>query len=252
MLKQRLIPTLLLREQRMVKGVKFDNYRDTGDPISTARIYNAQYVDELVIVDIDATNEGRSFRKEVIEIIAKECFMPLTIGGGINSLETIRDIVLLGADKVLINSAAYNNEELIRQGSEMFGKQCIVVGIDVKKEDDGYVVYRNSGRVKCEVDLFEHIANMEILGAGELFVNNISKDGMMDGYDIDLINAVCNHTNLPVVACGGAGNFSHLAEGYTKTKVSGLAMASIFHFGDNNPIRARAYLKNNGVDIKEI
>ncbi len=252
MLKQRLIPTLLLRKNRMVKGVNFDNYRDTGDPISTARIYNAQYVDELIIIDIDATNDGRSFSKEVIELLSKECFMPLTIGGGINSIENIRDLVLQGADKVMINSAAYINESLISEASEMFGKQCVVIGIDVRKEETTYSLYRNSGTVKCQVNLIKHIERMEKLGAGELFINNISKDGMMDGYDIELIELVSSHTNLPIIACGGAGNFKHLEEAYTRTMVNGLAMASIFHFGDNNPIRARAYLKNNGVAIKEI
>jgi cyclase len=236
----------------MVKGVNFDNYRDTGDPVSTARIYNAQYVDELVIIDIDATNEGRAFSKEVIELVSKECFMPLTIGGGINSIEKIRELVFYGADKVMINSAAYINELLITEASVMFGKQCIVVGIDVRKETDEYVLYRNSGKEKCQVSLIDHIVKVQELGAGELFINNISKDGMMNGYDIDLIELISKHTNLPIIACGGAGNFQHLTEAYKQTNVSGLAMASIFHFGDNNPIRARAYLKNNAVSIKEI
>lgn len=236
----------------MVKGVNFDKYRDTGDPISTARIYNAQYVDELMIIDIDATNEGRSFKVDVIERVAKECFMPLTIGGGINKIEDIRNLVLHGADKVMINTAAYLNESLITEASEMFGKQCIVVGIDVRKEENDYVLYRNSGTVRCDIDIIAHVQKMEALGAGEFFLNNISRDGLMEGYDLDLIELVSRHTNLPLIACGGAGNFKHLAEAYIQTKVSGLAMASIFHFGDNNPIRARAYLKNNGVPIKEI
>ena len=252
MLKQRLIPTLLLRGNRMVKGVNFDNYRDTGDPVSTARIYNAQYVDELVIIDIDATNEERSFNKEVIELVSKECFMPLTIGGGINSIEKIRELVLNGADKVLINSAAYLNESLIIEASKMFGKQCIVVAIDVRKESDQFVLYRNSGKERCKISLIDHIKKVQELGAGELLINNISRDGMMNGYDIELIELTSLHTNLPIIACGGAGNFQHLAEAYKYTKVSGLAMASIFHFGDNNPIRARAYLKNNSIPIKEI
>lgn len=236
----------------MVKGVNFDNYRDTGDPVSAARIYNAQYVDELVIIDIDATNEGRAFSKEVIELVSKECFMPLTIGGGINSIEKIRELVSHGADKVMINSAAYLNELLITEASAMFGKQCIVVGIDVRKETDEYVLYRNSGKEKCDVSLIDHIIKVQELGAGELFINNISKDGMMNGYDIDLIELISQYTNLPIIACGGAGNFQHLTEAYKQTNISGLAMASIFHFGDNNPIRARAYLKNNAVAIKEI
>jgi len=252
MLKQRLIPTLLLKNNRMVKGVNFDKYRDTGDPISTARIYNAQYVDELMIIDIDATNEGRSFKVDVIERVAKECFMPLTIGGGINTIEDIRNLVSHGADKVMINTAAYLNESLITEASEMFGKQCIVVGIDVRKEENDYVLYSNSGNVRRDIDLIAHVQKMEALGAGEFFLNNISRDGLMEGYDLDLIELVSRNTNLPLIACGGAGNFKHLADAYIQTKVSGLAMASIFHFGDNNPIRARAYLKNNGVPIKEI
>jgi cyclase len=252
MLKQRLIPTLLLKNNRMVKGVNFDNYRDTGDPISTARIYNAQYVDELIIIDILATSEERSFMPEIIEKLCKECFMPLTIGGGINSIENIRNLVSKGADKVMINSAAYLNEALINEASNIFGKQCIVVGIDVRKENGEYLLFRNAGTLRCDVSLTDHIKRMEYLGAGEFFINNITKDGKMDGYDLDLIKLASSQTNLPIVACGGAGNFQHLADAYTHTKVSGLAMASIFHFGDNNPIRARAYLKNNGVAIKEI
>jgi len=252
MLKQRLIPTLLLRNGRMVKGVNFDNYRDTGDPVSAARIYNAQYVDELVFIDIDATHEGRATNKDIISKVSRECFMPLTIGGGIKSVEEIRELLLVGADKVIINSAAYHDDDLIRESSRIFGKQCIIIGIDVKHEHGEYVLYKNSGREKCNVSLIDHIKKMEMLGAGELFINNISRDGLMQGYDLNLINLVNKTTNLPVIACGGAGNFSHLSEAYLNTHVSGLAMASIFHFGDNNPIRARAYLKNNKVKIKEI
>jgi cyclase len=252
MLKQRIIPTLLLRNGRMVKGVQFDNYRDTGDPVSASRIYNAQYVDELTFIDIDATNESRPTNKEIITEVSKECFMPLTIGGGIRSVDAIRELLLVGADKVIINSAAYENEDLIKDGAKMFGSQCIIVGIDVRKEQNGYVLYKNSGRIPVEVSLVDHIKNMEAIGAGEFFINNITRDGMMDGYDIELINLVNNNTRLPVIACGGAGNFKHLADAYLNTNVSGLAMASIYHFGDNNPIRARAYLKNNGVSIKEI
>lgn len=252
MLKQRIIPTLLLKNGRMVKGVQFNNYRDTGDAVSAARIYNAQYVDELAFIDINATNESRPTNKQIIIEVSKECFMPLTIGGGINSVDAIRELLLVGADKVIINTAAYENEKLISQGADMFGSQCIVVGIDVRKENNEYVLYKNSGRIPVEVSLVDHIKKMEAMGAGEFFINNITRDGMMNGYDLELINYVNNNTRLPVIACGGAGNFKHLAEAYLNTNVSGLAMASIYHFGDNNPIRARAYLKNNKVPIKEI
>ena len=252
MLKKRLIPTLLLRKNRMVKGVQFDNYQDTGDPVFASKIYNSQYVDELVFIDIDATNESRSTNKEIIKSVSKECFMPLTIGGGVMSIEGIRDLLLAGADKVMINSAAYNDENLIKKSSEIFGTQCIVIGIDVRFENNEYVLYKNSGKIKLMTKLIDHLKRMEELGAGEFFINNITNDGVMKGYDLNLINIVTSNTNIPIIASGGAGNFKHLVDTYKSTSVSGLAMASIFHFGDNNPIRARFHLKNNRVNIKEV
>ena len=156
----------------MVKGRQFGNYRDTGDPVSAARIYNAQYVDELAFIDIDATNESRATNKEIILKVSKECFMPLTIGGGINSVDAIRELLLVGADKVIINTAAYTDENLIRESSEMFGKQCIIIGIDVKLEENQYVLYKNSGRIRCDISLKDHLKKMESIGAGEFFINN--------------------------------------------------------------------------------
>lgn len=236
----------------MVKGINFDNYRDTGDPVYASRVYNSQYVDELVFLDIDATNESRDTFIDIIEKVSKECFMPLTIGGGVNTVNIIRRLVSRGADKVVINSAAYSNPELISDGADMFGSQCIVLGIDVKRIDGKYSLFSNSGKVKQRVDLIEHIKKMEYLGAGEIFLNDISNDGKMDGYDHELINLVAEAVNIPVVACGGAGNFKHLVDGFNQTSASALAMASIFHFGDNNPIRARAHLINNGINIKKV
>lgn len=252
MLKKRIIPTLLLRNGRMVKGVNFDNYRDTGDPVFASRVYNSQYVDELVFLDIDATNEGRDTNAGIIEKVSKECFMPLTIGGGVKSLEIIRQLLSSGADKVVINSAAYTMPELIAAGAKMYGSQCIVLGIDVRKEGDEYLLFKNSGKIKCNVSLIDHLRHMESLGIGEVFLNDISSDGQMKGYDHDLIKLVSNTVKVPVVACGGAGNFKHLEDAYNETGVGALAMASIYHFGDNNPIRARAYLMNHSVDIKKV
>lgn len=236
----------------MVKGQQFDNYRDTGDPVYTAKVYNAQYVDELVIIDIDATIENRSSNLEILNKISKVCFMPLTLGGGIKTVENIKSLLRVGADKVVINSAAYENHFLIKEGARLFGRQCIVVGLDVKQEDGDYILYKKNGLEKCNVSLLDHIKKMELFGAGEFFLNNITRDGMMKGYDLELINRVASNTNLPVVACGGAGNLMHLVDGFKNTSASGLAMASIYHFGDNNPIRARAYLKNNRIPIKEV
>lgn len=252
MLKKRIIPTLLLRKGRMVKGVNFDSYRDTGDPVFASRVYNSQYVDELVFLDIDATNEGRETNAEIIERVSKECFMPLTIGGGIHSIETIRKLLNSGADKVVINSAAYSSPELITKGAEMYGSQCIVLGVDVKKEEGTYVLYKNSGKIKCDVLLLDHIKKMVKLGAGEVFVNDITNDGKMSGYDHELIRLVNDAVNVPIIACGGAGNFKHLEDAFVETGVDALAMASIYHFGDNNPIRARAYLMNHQIDIKKV
>jgi cyclase len=250
--KVRLIPLLLLKDQRMVKGKQFTNYRDTGDPAFAARIYNAQFVDELIFLDISATNEGRETNVEVIEKVSKECFMPLTIGGGVSSIAQIRNLLQVGADKVVINTAAFTNKNLITDAADIFGSQCIIIGIDVKLEDNTYVIYSNSGTVRQDAALEGHVREMEKLGAGEIFINSIDNDGMMKGYDHHLISLVMSYTNLPVIACGGAGNFMHLVNAFNETEVGALAMASIYHFGDNNPVRARSYLKNQDINIKAV
>ncbi len=252
MLKVRIIPVLLLKNDRMVKGKKFTDFKDTGDPIFASRIYNAQFVDELIFLDIDATNESRETNVAVISEVSKECFMPLTIGGGISSIQQIRKLLNAGADKVVINTAALNNPSFITEAADVFGSQCIVVGIDVKFEDNGYVIYSNSGKVRREEDLVGYIKTVESLGAGEIFINSIDNDGMMEGYDHQLIELVMSSTSLPVIACGGAGNLMHLVNTFKSTGVSALAMASIYHFGDNNPVRARSYLKNNDIQIKTV
>ncbi|MGX5820027.1 glycosyl amidation-associated protein WbuZ [Chitinophaga lutea] len=250
--KIRIIPILLLKDGRMVKGKQFGNFRDTGDPVYASRIYNAQFVDELIFLDIDATNQRRKTDLAVIEQVSKECFMPLSIGGGITSIEQIREVLNAGADKVIINTAAIHDPELIAEASRIFGAQCIVVGIDVRREDGEYVVYSHSGRNREALQLRDHIKRMEELGAGEIFINSIDQDGMMKGYDHELIREVMDTTTLPVIACGGAGNFMHLVDTFKSTGVGALAMASIYHFGDNNPVRARSYLKNNDINIKVV
>jgi cyclase len=252
MLKVRIIPVLLLKNGRMVKGKQFTDFRDTGDPVFASRIYNAQFVDELIFLDIDATNENRETNVDVINQVSAECFMPLTIGGGISSIEQIRKLLNAGADKVVINTAALNDPGFITKASDVFGSQCIVVGIDVKKERDDYIIYSNSGRIKRSERLEDYIRQVQTLGAGEIFINSIDNDGMMNGYDIELIKLVLSLTTLPVIACGGAGNFMHLVDAFRQTRVNALAMASIYHFGDNNPVRARSYLKNNDIAIKAV
>ena len=252
MLKVRIIPILLLKDGRMVKGKQFTDYRDTGDPVFASRIYNTQFVDELIFLDITATNDGRENHFDIIEQVSKECFMPLTIGGGISNVSQIRKLLKAGADKVVINTAAVNRPHFIEEAAGVFGSQCIVVGIDVRYEEGNYIVYTNSGKVKTDLVLVDHIVNMEKLGAGEIFINSIDRDGMMRGYDLELIKLVLTYTALPVIACGGEGNFMHLVDAYKKTGVGALAMASIYHFGDNNPVRARSYLKNQDINIKTV
>ena len=251
MLKTRIIPVLLLKNGRMVKGRQFKDFRDVGDPVSAARIYNAQNADELVFLDIDASVEKRTTLVDIIERVSRECFMPLSVGGGISSLDHIRSLLKAGADKVVITTAAVENPGLIREAATMFGSQCIVVGIDVKRDPSGRLhVYTHSGKVWTPVVLLEHLRNMEVLGAGEVLLNSIDHDGMMQGYDLDLASEVSKATHLPVILSGGAGDFQHLVDAITKAGVHAVACASIFHFGDNNPIRARSFLKNHGILVK--
>lgn len=252
MLKKRLIPVLLLRNGRMVKGRQFRDYRDTGDPISASRIYNAQKADELAFLDIEASRENRGTLLNIIEEVSMECFMPFTVGGGVRTVEDVRNLLKAGADKVLINSAAVENPRLITEAANAFGKQCLVVGVDVRREEAGYRVYTHCGRRPTDLDFGEHILRLDGLGAGEIFINSIDRDGMMQGYDGELLQEAVSNTNLPVIACGGAGNFQHLADAFDLYGVHAVACASLFHFGDNNPIRARAFLKNRGIAVKNV
>ena len=249
MLKRRIIPVLLLQHGRMVKGKQFKDFRDTGDPVMATRVYNAQAADELVFLDIQASQEERGTLLDIIAKVSEEAFMPFSVGGGITSIQAIRELLKVGADKVVITTAAVENPDLIAQGAEAFGKQCIIAGIDAKLEDGKYAVYTHSGTVRTDLDLVEHVRNMELLGAGEIFINSIDQDGMMEGYDLELIRIVSAATERPVIAMGGAGNFQHLVEAM-EAGAHASACASIFHFGDNNPPRARAFVKNAGYPVK--
>ena len=236
----------------MVKGVNFKDYKDTGDPISASKVYNSQFVDELIFIDIDATTEQRDPNYNILKEVSKECFMPFTFGGGIQNIQQIRKLLKSGADKVIINSSATNNQEFIHEAVQTFGSQCIVIAIDVKKIDKKYRVFTHSGRKKYKLLLDEYLDVISGYNVGEIFINSIDQDGKMNGYDNDLINFVTNRSMLPVIACGGAGNFMHIYESFIDTNVSALAMASIFHFSDNNPIRCRSFLKNKGIDLKVV
>jgi cyclase len=250
-LKKRVIPVLLIRDKRCVKGTKFADYRDTGDPVMAARVYNAQAADELMFIDIDATHEGRPTNLEVVEKVSEECFMPFTVGGAIASVGDIRRALGAGADKVAITTAAVERPAFIAEAAEMFGSQCVIAGIDVRRENGRFVVVTQSGRRPVDIELMDHVRRLDDLGAGEILVNSIDRDGTMLGFDLELVSMVARATRKPVIACGGAGNYVHLDEAL-RAGAHAVACASIFHFADNNPIRVRAYLKNSGYPVKNV
>ena len=268
MLKKRIIPMLLLSNARKVKGNQFIQFRDTGDPVSAARIYNAQNADELFFLDIDANRAGSSFEvlEATVKRVAAECFMPLTVGGGIDSVEKIQRLLLAGADKVAITTAAFTDPDLINRAATLFGRQCIVVGLDVKKKtssllpftgegarraDEGnYALHTHCGTQPSPRTLRDVVLDMTERGAGEFLVHAIGNDGMMSGYDLAVVNEVKGYTDRPLIVAGGAGTFMHLVDAFKEAHVDAVACASLFHFGDNNPIRARSYLLNQGIPMK--
>lgn len=252
MLKKRIIPTLLLRDNRMVKGKNFNSYIDVGDPTSCIKIYNAQYADELIFIDI---NKDRFVSDELFKILktaSKNCFIPLTAGGGINSIKKISKLLLSGADKVILNSTNFENPKLIYLAAKKFGSQCIVVGVDIKKIEGQYFIFSDLGIKQERKKIKEYITECTENGAGEFFINSIDNDGLMEGYDINLINEISKHTSLPIIASGGAGNFNHVEILFKKTKSTGAACGSIFYFADNNPIRLSTYLTQNKIAQKKI
>ncbi|MFH1800835.1 MAG: imidazole glycerol phosphate synthase cyclase subunit [Candidatus Omnitrophota bacterium] len=256
-LKSRIIPVLLLKAGRMVKGRQFKDFRDTGDAVSAAKVYNHQDADELVFIDIEASRPGykknRAELYRVVEKVAEVCFMPLCVGGGVDSVEDAVQLIKIGADKVIINTAAVENPTLIQRVADTLGAQSVVVAVDVKKEEERYVIYTHCAtQPRLDVVLEKYILGLELRGAGEVFINSIDCDGMMKGYDLSLLKLVRANTSMPVIACGGAGDFKHLVEAFQQTRVNAVACASLFHFGDNNPLRAKAYLKNYGISLKKI
>lgn len=250
MLKTRLIPTLLLKDGRMVKGKNFRDFRDTGHPVKTAQVYNDQYVDELLFLDIGAARTGNRTAFEIIEKVSEEVFMPFTIGGGIRKLDDVEAALNSGADKVAITTAALENPNFVTQAANKYGSQCIVVGIDVTQVNGKYRVATHSGTELTEQDPFTFALEMEAAGAGELLVHRIDFDGMMCGYDIMLIRTITEAVNIPVIALGGAGKLDDFASALEHGKASAVSASSIFHFTDQSPIKVRNYLKNNGFNVR--
>lgn len=251
MLKNRIIPILLLRNGRCVKGKQFSNFRDTGAPVSAAKVYDAQRVDELVFLDILASKEERDILLPIVTETAQECFMPLTVGGGIKTVEDMKILFAAGADKVCINTAAVENPQLIREASQYFGRANIVVAIDYRQSSDGSrKVYTHAGTKATGLDPLEWIKRVDEFGAGEVILTSIDREGSMSGYDLEFIKQATQVAGIPVIAHGGAGTLAHLKEGVTIGGASGVAAASIFHFTDQSPIKARAYLKDNHVNVR--
>ncbi|MCX8130814.1 MAG: glycosyl amidation-associated protein WbuZ [Clostridia bacterium] len=251
MLKRRIIPTLLLKDGRMVKGSNFTNFRDVGNPVTAARVYNAQKVDELVFLDICPTYESREKVNEIIRNVASECFMPLTVGGGIKSIGDIKNFLEIGADKVSINSEAYRNPSLIKDAAQKFGDQCIVISVDYKKTIDGNLkVFIDSGQTQTDVEPLEYIKRCTQLGAGEILLTNIDREGTMQGYDIELIQKASESVNVPIIASGGAGTLEDLLTAFNKAKAAAVSAGSIFHFTDQSPIKARYYLSTHDIDVR--
>ncbi|MDQ8021290.1 MAG: imidazole glycerol phosphate synthase cyclase subunit [Moraxellaceae bacterium] len=250
MVKKRVIPVLLLKDGRMVKGRQFKDYRDTGDPKSAVRIYNAQDADELVFLDIQASLQSRGALVEIVRNAATESFMPLTVGGGVTSTDDVRELLRAGADKVVITTAAVKQPGLIRAAAEMFGAQCVVAGIDYRGSGADARVWLHCGTEETSHHPVALAKSFAEQGAGEIFLNSIDRDGCMEGYDLEMAAQVADAVPVPVIVCGGAGHFMHLAEALQQTAVSAVACASLFHFGDNNPIRARSYLRNLKIPLR--
>ena len=252
MLKSRIIPCLDVNNGRVVKGTNFINLQDAGDPVEVAKLYDTQGADELCFLDITASHENRDTIFEIVQKTAEVCFMPLTVGGGINKVEHIRKLLLSGADKVSINSAAVSDRNLVREAAEKFGSQCIVVAIDVKKNDaeDVWEVYTHGGRVNTGLDVMKYAKNIEALGAGELLVTSMDRDGTKKGFDNKLMKQITDLVSVPVIASGGVGNLQHLVDGVKIGKADAVLAASIFHFGDFTVGEAKIFMKDQGIEVR--
>ena len=253
MLAKRIIPCLDVKEGRVVKGVSFVNLRDAGDPVEVAGVYNDEGADELCFLDITASYEKRSIMIDVVKKTAEKVFMPLTVGGGVRTLEDIRALLKAGADNVSINTAAVQNPEFVREASERFGSQCIVVAIDAKRTTNltpSWEVYIHGGRTPTGLDAILWAKKMEGYGAGEILLTSMDRDGTKDGYDIGLTCAVSEAVSIPVIASGGAGTLEHLYEGLATGQADAVLAASIFHFRQYTIREVKEYLKGRGVFIR--
>jgi|TARA_B100000315_G_scaffold134548_1_gene124009 cyclase len=250
MLKKRIIPCLDVKNGKVVKGINFVNLIDAGDPVEQARIYDEQGADEICFLDITASNENRNIMLEVVKKTAKNISIPLTVGGGVRNLEDINKLLGNGADKVSINTSAVINKGLIGKSAEKFGSQCTVVAVDAKKTNNRWEVFTHGGRKPTGKDVLKFVAKMESLGAGEILLTSMDRDGTKKGYDLDLTKKVSISLNIPVIASGGVGNLEHLYQGIKIGKASAVLAASIFHFGEHTILEAKQYLDSKGIPVR--
>lgn len=251
MLTKRIIPCLDIRDGRVVKGVNFVNLIDAGDPVEVAKTYNAMRADEIVFLDITATHEGRGAMVDVIARAAEEVFIPLTVGGGISSVDDFRQLLMVGADKISINSSAFKNSRLISDAAAKFGSQCVVVAIDAKRNSSGmYEVYLGGGRVPTGKDAIEWAIEAERLGAGEILLTSMDADGTKNGYELNLTRQIAEAVGIPVIASGGAGKMSDFKDAFTIGKADAALAASLFHFKELTIAELKDYLRGEGIAIR--
>ena len=254
-LAKRIIPCLDVENGRVVKGVQFVDIRDAGDPVEVAKRYDEQGADEITFLDITASHEGRETTIHTVEAIAEQVFIPLTVGGGIRTIEDIRNMLNAGADKTAINSAAIYNPEFVKEAAEKFGSQCIVIAIDAKKvseegEPGKWEIFTHGGRKPTGIDVVEWAVRMTNYGAGEVLLTSMDQDGVKSGFDIELTRAVSEAVNVPVIASGGVGNLQHLADGVTHGKADAVLAASIFHFGEHTVEEAKLHMQEQGIEVR--
>ena len=250
MLAKRIIPCLDVKDGRVVKGTQFVDLKDAGDPVENAKRYDRQGADEIAFLDITASYEKRDILIDIVRRTAGEIFIPLTVGGGIRRLEDIRKLLKAGADKVSINTAAVRAPRFVERASKRFGSQCIVIAIDAKRKDKGWEVYTHGGRVPTGIDALLWAKQMEEMGAGEILLTSMDRDGTKDGYDIDLTRTISESVGIPVIASGGVGTLEHLYEGLVHGKASAVLAASIFHYREFTIAQVKSYLKERGVTVR--
>jgi cyclase len=249
-LAKRIIPCLDVTSGRVVKGINFVGLRDAGDPIEISRRYDDQGADELTFLDITASSDDRDLILHIIEEVAAQVFIPLTVGGGVRKVEDVRRLLNAGADKVSINTSAVQNPELVEAAADRYGSQCIVVAIDAKRTENGWEVFTHGGRRATGLDAVEWAKKMQSLGAGEILLTSMDKDGTRNGFDLALTRAVSDAVEVPVIASGGVGNLNHLAQGITQGHADAVLAASIFHYGEYTVRQAKEYMAQHGIEVR--